>query len=108
MRIDLLNAVNSRYESLVQEDLFRAATFTDCNFEIYAFEKDKHTEIRRLVKKYLLIQSSSSSFKLIENTSKELKRNKNYILCDEENSDDNCDDMDNIISEYLFFLRSIK
>ena len=54
LRKDLLNAVNSRFESLVDSDLFKIATFLDCNFGLSAFEKDQQLEIRRLIKSTLL------------------------------------------------------
>ena len=50
LRLDLLAALCKRFDTLVQNDVFKIATFLDCNFGMKSFEIDKHNEIRKLIK----------------------------------------------------------
>ena len=108
LRLDLLAALCKRFDTLVQNDVFKIATFLDCNFGMKSFEIDKHNEIRKLIKSKL--NNIMTSLKSIEtNTAKnqsenEKERGNNYI-CFQHAELNEPDELDNTIDEYLSALK---
>ena len=83
LRQDLYDSLITRFENLVDQDLFKLSTILDPNFGISAFESSKHDSLKQLLKSHM--KSLNSVTLTIDNVVKTIKpieqtRNNNYVF----------------------------
>ena len=104
LRKDLYTSLITRFENLVDQDLFKLSTLLDPNFGIYAFEISMHADIKQLLKKQMKSLDSEST--TIEEVSAarpiaQLRTN-NYVFYKTQNVNlnENVDNFDLTIDTY--------
>ena len=92
--------LTARFSTLIENDLFLVATFLDLFFNISAFEISKRDAVKSLLKS--LIRNNEGS---IDDQSSEpkpvSKRDNNYILYEEADSEPDQNTLDTLLEEYI-------
>ena len=82
LRKDLYASLITRFENLVDQDLFKLSTLLDPNFGIYAFEISMHADIKQLLKKHIKSLDFESTTIEEVSTAKPIEqlRTNNYVF----------------------------
>ncbi len=108
IRKDLFKSLETRFKTLIENDIFKLATFLDPFFGLNAFEEKDQSDIKRKVKTYLaytkpIENNESSCFKPTQQP-----RTSNYLTFGKKEPDSviKFDDIDLSINSYLELIKS--